>query len=63
VGLLSLAIQPPLVITAFGFPPSTLAVEFYYSETRASSLLLVVREAVPRVCAVTADLFSYQCQY
>ena len=36
-GLIYLAIQPPSIITAFVHPPSTLAVEFCYSETRACS--------------------------
>jgi len=35
--LINLAIQPPLTLAAFIRPPSTLAVEFYYSETRACS--------------------------
>ena len=37
VGLIYLANKPPSTITAFGFPPSTLAVEFCYSETTACS--------------------------
>jgi len=35
VVLIHLAISPPSIITAFGFSPSTLAVELCYSETRA----------------------------
>jgi len=37
VGLIYVSIQPPSIITAFAFPPSTLAVEFCYSDTRACS--------------------------
>jgi len=36
-GLIYLAIKPLSIRTAFGFPPSTLAVEFCCSETRACS--------------------------
>jgi len=35
VRLINLAIYPPSIITAFVHPPSTSAVEFCYSETRA----------------------------
>ena len=31
------AVKPPSIITAFGLPPSTLAVAFCCSETRACS--------------------------
>jgi len=37
-GQIHLAIKPPSIITAFVHPPSTLAVEFCYSETRACSI-------------------------
>jgi len=34
-GLICLAIEPPSIIAAIGQRPSTLAVELFYSETRA----------------------------
>jgi len=36
-----LAIQPPSMITAIGQRPSTLAVELFYTETRACALWIV----------------------
>jgi len=38
VGLIYLAMKPPSITTALGLPPSVLAVELFYSETRACSL-------------------------
>jgi len=38
IGLTYVAIQPPLIITAIGFPPSTSAVEMFYSETTGIGL-------------------------
>jgi len=46
VGLIYVAISPPSIVTAFGFPPSTLAVEFCYSETKACSWCMAYKKGV-----------------